>query len=201
MAQRPFLKEVRAWVIWFRLVGDALVNSPSGLTSTQVAKVALQARTLATDDTQLLWTETQTMSRLLEDLSAWGLVSGNMAPPEPERALSPGPAVDSSPPPSGVRRPQPPPRITPLPSYVAKLRPPGERLLKAAGWRQHLFFAHRLIAGAKIWKPLQTALAVSGGLVTLLKMVLLWQSNHTAIVAGLSGAAVFVVQLMRSHDT
>lgn len=200
-ANTSFRQRVSAWVVWFRLIGSELEKTPAGLTSQELALAVAPARGLDSNDGDALKREAKAIGRLLQSLSQWRLISGEIV----ERSLVEQPAEatlreEPSPPPARSSRIVRPPRITALPAQVAKLRRRGERLLTSPGWQQHLFFAGRIIADFRVWKPLQTALAVSGALVTVLKMILLWQSHHTAIVAGASGALVFVVQWMRGRD-
>jgi hypothetical protein len=84
---------------------------------------------------------------------------------------------------------------------VATLRKRGERLLKAPAWWQHVFFARSLIADFSVWKPLRMAIGVAGVLGSILKMVLLWRSEHAVVAAGLSGALVFVTRWLAEIRT
>ena len=200
-ANTAFRQRVGAWVIWFRLIGAELEKVPAGLTTQELARAVAPARGLDLNDRDGLKEEARALANFLQGLSQWGLVSGEIV----ERPLSgqpaePVPQEEPRQPSSGLSGVVLTPRFTSVPAQVAKLRKKGGRLLRSPGWRQHLFFAGRMVADFKIWKPLQTALAVSGALVTVLKMVLLWQSQHTAIVAGASGALVFVIRWMRGRD-
>lgn len=200
-ANTPFRQRVSAWVIWFRLIGAELEKAPAGLTTQELARTVAPARGVDQNDRDALKKEAKSIGGFLQGLSQWGLVSGEFVErPLPDQSAEPVLQEEPRQPSARPSRIVRPPRITPPPVQVAKLRKKGERLLRSPGWRQHLFFAGRLVADFKIWKPLQTALAVSGGLVTVLKMILLWQSHHTAIVAGASGALVFVIQWMRGRD-
>lgn len=191
--ERPFLKEVDAWTIWFRAVGSELANAPAGLTSQEVARLTMPAQGLNSEDAASLKAQSLRMGKLLADFSTWGLVSGSVV--KREEAV---PEVQSSPSAAGGGICQIP-KIPAPPVQVAILQKRGERLLRAPKWRQQLFFAGRLVADFKFWKPLQLALSVAGGLVTVLKMVLLWESQHVVIVAGLGGALAFVLQFVRAR--
>lgn len=199
-SRKSFPKQVHAWTVWFRLIGTELRTHPEGLTSKEVAVAALKARDLNAEVGELLNAETETTRRLLGDYSRWGLVSGAIetrpVPGAAERAAELE-EIAAKRGPSRVRAPS---LILTVPAQVAKLSKRGERILASPKWRQQAFFAGRLIAQLKIWQPLKTAFAVAGALVTLLKMILLWQSHHVAIVAGVSGVLVFVLELVRARD-
>ncbi|HXA40964.1 MAG TPA: hypothetical protein VNW53_18330 [Phenylobacterium sp.] len=89
----------------------------------------------------------------------------------------------------------------PVPERVAHLTARGTRVLDWPGWRVEFLFQRYQVAQAlrRLWKPFAGAVGVAGVFATLLKLVLMWNTEQAAIAGALAGVAALASHLLSAR--
>ncbi|WP_184715516.1 hypothetical protein [Caulobacter sp.] len=167
-------EQLDRWVIWFDFVSSEMMSSADGKSSEDIAKAILERDGIAANDAAALKERTRQVSQYLGNLSRWGLVSGKIVSLKKENSFFS------------------------FPVQLASLLPSGEKLARLPNWRKRAFFARKIIINHKAFKAIQPSIAVAGSIVTVLKMIFLWNDHHVIIAASIGAFLTFFIKILRS---